>query len=396
MLSRQESRNELAKEVNRFSFEELFRIGCTRVSSVGELDRLGMAVYCGKLPKGKVISVSSGKGRERYLARAGSIFEAFELWSAEHPDFLNYKAGSILEMQDQGIKIVPPATLQFSLHAIFSERTPISWHPCRDLIRNREVWCPSDLIYIAATIMQPLMHFQSTTNGLASGFDDLDAVLSGLYEVVERDAWTISEVILQSSGLSPERVALEGDLEAYEKRIYDAGARLFVFDVTSDLGIPAFKSIICDASEWSPGMFAGYGCHLNGEHAILRSILEAAQARAVYTSGDRDDLLRRTFLLVKRVNQVAMIKQLQSLPIKCGSNSYAKFEFGTVPQELAFLVKRLRQKGISEIYFKELHRHEEPPFVVVRVYCPQLEPAKFETWQMGPRVIRALENINNK
>ena len=56
------------------------------------------------------------------------------------------------------------------------------------------------------------------------------------------------------------------------------------------------------------GLYKGYGCHLSSHIAVRRSICEAAQSRAVFIAGARDDMTvskRRAF------RQVALNRRLE-------------------------------------------------------------------------------------
>ncbi|HEY0253904.1 MAG TPA: YcaO-like family protein, partial [Kofleriaceae bacterium] len=76
-------------------------------------------------------------------------------------------------------------------------------------------------------------------------------------------------------------------------RITRTGARVFVFDLASDIGVTCIGcSIVEDPREpmWRPlGVYQGFGAHLVPEIAIARAITEAAQTRLTYIAGGRDD-----------------------------------------------------------------------------------------------------------
>jgi ribosomal protein S12 methylthiotransferase accessory factor len=69
----------------------------------------------------------------------------------------------------------------------------------------------------------------------------------------------------------------------------NAGIGVYVYDVTSDIGIPVFVCLLVDA-QIQIGMYKGCGCHLDSHIALRRSICEAAQSRAVFIAGARDDM----------------------------------------------------------------------------------------------------------
>src|SRR4029077_602824 len=97
----------------------------------------------------------------------------------------------------------------------------------------------------------------------------------------------------------------------------------------------------------------GYGTHLNAEIAALPVITEAAQARCCYISGARDDLFRRQFLLMKRMDQHKLHEMFQELPMGGPLSEYRVLNFPDVRTELRYLLKLIRQFGVSDVFVKE-------------------------------------------
>src|SRR5207245_7592275 len=66
------------------------------------------------------------------------------------------------------------------------------------------------------------------------------------------------------------------------------------WDMTSDIGIPAYHCTISDPSALG-GLepVYGAGCHLSKEIALARALTEAAQCRLTFIAGSRDDVARR-------------------------------------------------------------------------------------------------------
>jgi YcaO-like protein with predicted kinase domain len=76
-----------------------------------------------------------------------------------------------------------------------------------------------------------------------------------------------------------------------------AGFATVAWDITSAVAVPAFHCVILDTAtpDGQPG--TGSGCHPDKKIALVRSILEAVQVRAVYISGAREDIRRSEFSL---------------------------------------------------------------------------------------------------
>jgi ribosomal protein S12 methylthiotransferase accessory factor YcaO len=75
----------LAAVANLVEVEVARAAGITRVARVTGLDDAGVEVACAVRPAGHVLQVTQGKGATFELAVRSAVFEAYELWAAEHP-----------------------------------------------------------------------------------------------------------------------------------------------------------------------------------------------------------------------------------------------------------------------------------------------------------------------
>jgi ribosomal protein S12 methylthiotransferase accessory factor len=189
-------------------------------------------------------------------------------------------------------------------------------------------------------------------------------------------------------------------IETCIRKIEAADLRLHLFDITNDYKVPVFSAIILDLSGRCAGTFGGYGCHLNAEIAALRAITEAAQARCCYISGARDDLFRRQFLLMKRMDQAKLHDLFQDLPTGSLLSEYRNVSFPDVRSELRYVLRLIKGFGISEVFVKEMGSYLDGAVYVVRVFSPQCEPFRFDHWTPGLRCLsyarRKLDELAEK
>jgi ribosomal protein S12 methylthiotransferase accessory factor len=268
--------------------------------------------------------------------------------------------------------------------------TPLAWEQMTNIQNGATKLVPSDLIWIVPRLKeQPFLYFQVGSNGLASGASLEDAILSGLYEIVERDGWSLHTYLMEALGILANRmplVSLCPEIERIIKRLEEQKLKLHLFDCTTDYQVPVFTASILDLSGQCAGTFAGYGCHLNAEAAALRAITEAIQGRACYISGARDDMLRRQFLLMKHLDQAKLDKLFNDLERGSSIAEYRKVEFPDAKSELRYLLKLLKSRGVNEVFVKDLGLHADC-LHVVRVMSPQCEPHRFEYWTPGLRCL---------
>jgi YcaO-like protein with predicted kinase domain len=387
-MTRKELREATALAVNALSRKELLeQFGISRVADLTGLDNVGLPTYTCVRALSEAVSIHAGKGLEHSYARAGALLEAIEFEVAEHPKGPYRIARAIDIPEDERL---PLEDCFPTRRSILNELTPVAWEDATNVQNGATKLVPSDLLWLVTRIKdQPLMYFQMGSNGLASGGSVEDAILSGLYECIERDAWTLNQYLLDA-GFLLKRSPLAGispRIESCIGQIERANLKLHLFDITNDYKVPVFSAILLDLSGHCAGTFGGYGCHLNAEIAAIRAITEAAQARCCYVSGARDDLFRRQFLLMKRMDQHKLNEMFGDLPMGRPISEYRVLNFSDVRSELRYLLKLIRQFGISDVYVKEMGSYVDGSVHVVRVFSPQCEPFRFDWWQPGLRCL---------
>jgi ribosomal protein S12 methylthiotransferase accessory factor len=414
--SRLEARRHLAEILWRTPYEKLLKYGITAYREITNLDVIGVpSVWICNRPGSDTISVTAGKNIDRLLSFSGAIAEGIEFWASEKPKYeFTVSTYNQLDQTKQQCELLPFSDYPWAADNVVDQDTPISWEnasPVGNLIGGvphiDDVILPSNSIWLSGRIRQQFLDVPKTSNGIASGTGSgnhkhllatQDAELQGLYELIERDGWTISQYIQEMTGDLPKKVPLVGlpdQLEEVFDKIRRAGLYPFLFDCTTDLGIPVFGcALLCTDGV---GLFGGYGCHLNPVAAAHRALLEAVQGRLCYISGARDDMFRRNFILMKRSESAYTIKELESIePTISNWDMYTEFmgcrKFDDVESELSDLLSRLRHHGIERIYSRTLANEEFEDAIlnVSRVICPQLEGVWAESWRSNGRALTHL------
>jgi len=381
-MTRKELRDESAKALNALTRKQLLdEFAISRVSYLSGLDTIGVPVYCSVRVLSQSVAIHAGKSLHKDLARAGAIAEAIEFEVAEHPDgpFKVCSAFQLPEEKRLGLEDCFPTR-----SSVVSDASLLAWEEMVNINNGEEKLVPSDLIWMIPRLKnQPLMHLQMGSNGLASGASLEDAILSGLYEIIERDGWTLSRHLIDAYGIMPKRTPLEDlptDIQALVDTLEECKLKLHIFDATTDYNVPVFNAVILDTTGNCAGTFSGWGANLDAGSALLRAITEAIQGRACYISGARDDLLRRQFLLMKRLDQVKLHQMFSDLLTGSKISEYRKIDFPDVKTELRYLLKFLKRFGVNEVYVKEMGQYVDGSLFAVRVLSPQCEPHAFDHW----------------
>ncbi len=163
----------------------------------------------------------------------------------------------------------------------FDHGTPVRWVPAFDALTGYVLHVPAAKVYVPYTyyvgtgdtpICQPI------STGLACHMSPAEAAVSGVCEVIERDAVTLTWQAM----ISPAQVLIETlSDENYDlvRRYERAGARVTVFDITTDVGVPTALSVLRCASREQPAMVVAASASLDPEEAVRKSLEELAHTR---------------------------------------------------------------------------------------------------------------------
>lgn len=367
-------------------------MGVTRVANVTGLDTIGIPVVMVTRPNSRSISVSQGKGVDLTAAKVSGLMESIESYHAEritlpvkHATFED-----LFETHD----LIDITRLPRLSTSRFSPYQPILWIEGRDLIGDRAVWLPYEIVHLNYTVPLPPGHgsFIASSNGLASGNTLTEAIIHGICEVVERDAATLWHLMDEAEQdrrrIDPNSVD-DPQCRMMLDRYRFAGVSVGIWEITSNTGIPAFLCrIIQDETppnhSFRPAV--GMGCHPSRGVALSRALSEAAQSRLTFIAGARDDMPKDeydTFLDSEiqsawraRLNRSGVRRRFAD-----GPGWYAE----DMDTDLEAIIDRLRAVGITELAVVDLTK-EEFGIPVVRVVIPGLEGIDHSPdYLLGPR-----------
>ena len=162
----------------------------------------------------------------------------------------------------------------------FTRQTPLAWVRGHSLVQHREVLVPASLVYLSHVPRKDEANIGPVTStGLAAGASLEQAILSGLYECLERDAFTI----FWMNDLPARRVDIHNSAHEHEVRqIFDThlsvpGYEYRVYDITNDLGVPTAYVILRGHVNGHMLYAIGAAARLDGSQAVLKALIEAVQ-----------------------------------------------------------------------------------------------------------------------
>jgi len=169
-----------------------------------------------------------------------------------------------------------------STPARFDPSARIEWSPVWSLRDQRFKYLPTSLLYF---FYRGPGQINTDTNGCAAGNTLEEAIVQGFLELVERDAYAIWWYNrLQRSGVD---LAQFNDSYArdLQTQLAEDGRRLWVLDITSDLGVPTFVAILHWIQNSQENIEFGSGSHFDPRIAMLRSLTELNQFLSIGLMG---------------------------------------------------------------------------------------------------------------
>ena len=373
--------------------DKLTKIGVTRIADITDLDRIGMPVFTAIRPTAEdgAISIYGGKGISKSHAKASAIMEAFERYSAEKQNDDESIIATPDEISLKGNYINPES---LNLPKDFKKEDlnslTLEWSRAHDLISDEDYYVPSNAIFHPYISNEAQSLFKSNTNGLASGNILDEAILHGIFEVVERDAWSIFELTHKNySQIKIESIESEIINETLDK-FTSQGINIKLMDFTADINIPTIAASADDTITKDAGLLTlGMGTHLDPEVAILRALTEVAQSRATQINGAREDTVRADFAReagyerMKRINKYYFQQEEDQINLSDIENKSTT----SIKKDLEIVKDELVSNDIKHILYADLTR-SEVDVNVVRIIIPEMELYAIDPSRAGYRFLK--------
>jgi ribosomal protein S12 methylthiotransferase accessory factor len=333
--------------------------------------------------RGRALGKAVGESIERYCSALFAIDE-LPLTSYADAEFPCVAPGEFaLNSEHQyaspGFLVVP-----------FTEDTPIRWAPAVD-IRSRSVcWVPAAMVFVPYHYQQgtgdsPIV--QPISTGLAAHCSVAEAAVTGLCEVIERDAFTIT----WQARMSRAQVRLDtlpDELRDIVARFHRARYSVTLLDVTMDVGVPTILALSRSDEPEAPALVAAAAADLQPYHAIRKSLEELAHTRA-YCQRIKAELGLLPHdpsyeNIVDQRNHLNFWADHSNLPLAeflfaseqtVGFDDLADESTGTPADDLEVLIERVLETG-ERVLLVDLTTEDVRPlgFAVVRAVVPGFHP----------------------
>jgi oxazoline/thiazoline synthase len=241
------------------------------------VDQLRSGLSGGSFGKGSTAEQGEASALMEAIERYSGIFQGDEIRSARR--FKDFAEGDALLPND--VQLFSETQLQArhnhqpdDSHPVPDPLDPsakVEWSPVWSLRDRRFKYLPTGLLYFF------YRDFHTDSNGCAAGNTREEAIVQGFLELVERDAyaiWWYNRIRRAEVDLSQFDDSYVRDIQT---QFTDAGRKVWVLDVTSDLGIPTYVAIMHWMQNGQENIEFGSGAHFDRRIALLRSLTELTQ-----------------------------------------------------------------------------------------------------------------------
>ncbi|MFZ1619032.1 MAG: YcaO-like family protein [Microgenomates group bacterium] len=211
----------------------------------------------------------------------GEAIERFSCSTYKNTDLVTSSAEK-LEGSIDVTKIVGLTERQKKQNKMFNvtPKSVLRWKQGYSLGTGKKAYIPAQLIYHNYKFdSQENMFYLPISTGAAGGGSLTAALTRGIFEIVERDSFVIAYL----NKIRFPKVSLDSVKDEYVQFLLEMLKRyrlaIHVIDITNDLKIPCFLSIIVNKTGIGPAVSTGLKCHLDPIEAITGSIEEAFNVR---------------------------------------------------------------------------------------------------------------------
>src|SRR5882672_6905909 len=259
-----------------------YRTMSSRATSVDQL-RSGLAG--GSFGKGSTSEQAEASALMEAIERYSGIFQGDEIRMTRK--FTDFAPGDAILPNDVQLfsqaqfetRHIPQPDGSHPIPDPLDPSDKIEWSPAWSLRDRRFRYLPTGLLYFF------YRGFHTDANGCAAGDTREEAIVQGFLELVERDAyaiWWYNRSQRAELDLSEFDDAYVRDMRT---QFADAGRKIWVLDITNDIGIPTYVAIMHWMQGGQENIEFGSGAHFDRRIALLRALTELSQFLSIGMMG---------------------------------------------------------------------------------------------------------------
>lgn len=306
---------------------------------------------------------SFGKGITEQQALFSCTFELMERLSSHYHGDIPLIRATPKEIEEYRINI-ESTTNQipqiYDRYEDFNEEKFVDWVWGQSLITDKAKLIPASRVFLTGVKFKG-DYVPVGSSGLSAGATIEDAILQGLFEVIEHDAWCIGQSNITKLPIIDYSTVKNENTKKLIKNIKSNGAKIISRDYTTDIGIPTIRTWIIDESNYIEYATNGFGSSVDPEIALERSITEAVQGKLPPIQAEISEYGRKN--LTGLINSRDSIFNLGYFKFKDMDintkemrkmDDFIKIEYTTVKEALEYVVNKVYKATKGDVLFVEL------------------------------------------
>lgn len=246
--------------------------------------RMANYLYYSEVPHGP--NGGSGAGLHEEHARMAALCESVERYCLIPGNPQELVVGSYTEMAPRFDLLSPEACPLFHPgqfpavgYARFDRQTLLSWTWACSLTRQKPILVPAVFVYLHYPLATGETAFcRPISTGAACGTSYGDAIVRGIYEIVERDAFMI--LWLNRHSAPRLKIPPQSRLgQSIQRRFHSPAMSHTLIWMSSDLPIHACLAIVVEEAQGMRRSYVGLSAHLDPQRAALGALVEADEVR---------------------------------------------------------------------------------------------------------------------
>ncbi|MFB6083349.1 MAG: YcaO-like family protein [Halorientalis sp.] len=314
-----------------------------------------------------------------------ALGEGYERYSAGVYRTAAFETGTAAEIDDA----VPPSTFVCADGEGWTtadEHTELEWVPGRNLDTDGDVWLPAEFVHFPP----PTERFRpAVTTGLGLGNGTTEALLSGLYEIIERDAAMLSWYsTFDPLGLS----VADETFETLRRRAKSEGLDVVPLLLTQDVDVPVVAAAV-HREEW-PRFAVGLSAHLDPSRAARSALAEALQNWLELQGMGPEDAKEESGAIGHFADFPGEAQTFLAVSSSVPAEQVGPAEVPAGRDHLHAVVERLRDADL-DVYGSRLTTRDVDTlgFEAVRAVVPSAQPLFFDTPYFGERAETVPESM---
>jgi ribosomal protein S12 methylthiotransferase accessory factor len=355
----------------------------------------------GRLAGGMTIPGTGGTALSAEVALGKAIGESVERYCGEFCDPDSITLAPFRKIRTEAIdpgRFVLFHPSQYSPRFPFrppSHDASMGWMRARSLTYDKDVLVPASLVHVTypGAEHESLIDM-NPVSGYACGNSFDEAALSGICEVVERDAFMIFWYNRLPAPAFDLSAAESPMLKSVLVRYQPAPVSLYCADITTEAGIPVALALMVAGSPRLPAAVVATAAHLDTEQAITKALFELAANQLYVRSFYEQPAYRKMPRTASEVvqpedhglfycspNRLPYLGMLTNPLTANPPFRRRSLSAGNISQDLDACVRLLAAAGL-EVIVADLTTPDvaDLGFKVVKVLIPGMYPIDFGHW----------------